>query len=228
MSAAAGMTWPEVRAYLGALAEHASEWAGIPICSDNESMVIHPKYPYAHIFNEKHSEDMEGCTILNIVRSHKLQKEMYVWLEADGSKHHGILPLKSKSEMHLRTMGQYPMWNLDAEIRAMGKLGTMTTPAQRHCYLLTGSFLETSKRSGVIYCFRRLRPTLAYSGTASGGVRLLCALCLHPIGYVTDSWAGAMVPTDEVVAHLTLMRGNEHGFWKQANQIPGDREEAGL
>jgi len=37
-----------------------------------------------------------------------------------------------------------------------------------------------------------------------------------------------MVPTDDVIAHLMLMRADEHGFWKRANQHPLDRLEAGL
>src|SRR3546814_10910453 len=40
-------------------------------------------------------------------------------------------------------------------------------------------------------------------------MRWLCALCLHPIGYYENSWAGAMCPTDDVIAHLMLMRRSE-------------------
>jgi hypothetical protein len=56
----------------------------------------------------------------------------------------------------------------------------------------------------------------------------LCALCLHPIGYYADTWAGVMCPTDEVIAHLVLMRGSEEKFWANANQHPLDRPAAGL
>ena len=92
-------------------------------------------------------------------------------------------------------------------------------------YLLTGMFLETSKRSGVHYLFRRLRPTVAISPSST---KILCTLCLHPIGYYAESWAGAMCPTDDVVAHLMLMRADEPMFWRRANQHAPWRPEAGL
>lgn len=40
--------------------------------------------------------------------------------------------------------------------------------------------------------------------------------------------AGAMCPTDDVLAHLLLMRGDERLFWSRANQHPANRPEAGL
>jgi hypothetical protein len=68
-------------------------------------------------------------------------------------------------------------------------------------------FLETSRRSGVSYLFRRLKPTLAIKDG-----RALCALCLHPIGYYEGTWSGAMCPTDDIIAHLMLARGDEAMF----------------
>ena len=56
----------------------------------------------------------------------------------------------------------------------------------------------------------------------------LCALCLHPIGYYGDTWAGVMCPTDEVIAHLLMMRGSEEKFWANANQHPLERPAAGV
>lgn len=40
--------------------------------------------------------------------------------------------------------------------------------------------------------------------------------------------AGAMCPTDDVIAHLSLMRGDEKMFWRRCNQHPAYRPEAGL
>ena len=57
---------------------------------------------------------------------------------------------------------------------------------------------------------------------------ILCAMCLHPIGYYAGSWAGAMCPTDDVLAHLMLMRGDEKMFWRRANQHAAYLPEAGL
>jgi hypothetical protein len=93
---------------------------------------------------------------------------------------------------------------------------------------LTGMFLETSKRSAVTYLFRRLRPTVAIGRNKDGGGNIMAALCLHPIAYYAGSWAGAMCPTDDVLAHYCLMRGDEKMFWRRANQHAAFRPEAGL
>jgi hypothetical protein len=62
----------------------------------------------------------------------------------------------------------------------------------------------------------------------SNGRGWLCALCLHPIGYYGDTWAGVMCPTDEVIAHLLMMRGSEEKYWANANQHPIDHPAAGV
>lgn len=64
--------------------------------------------------------------------------------------------------------------------------------------------------------------------TRTSEARILCALCLHPIAYYSKSWAGAMTPTDDVCAHLMMMRSDEHLFWRRANQHAPWRPEAGL
>jgi hypothetical protein len=125
------------------------------------------------------------------------------------------------------TLGCADAWSLETESRAMETLRSLVGHRAFRQYLLTGSFLETSNRSGVTYMFRRLRPTLAISGS-TGELRILCALCLHPVAYYAESWAGAQCPTDDVIAHLMLMRGDEHMFWKRANQHHAIRPEAGL
>jgi hypothetical protein len=94
--------------------------------------------------------------------------------------------------------------------------------------MLTGMFVERSRRSGISYVFRKLRPTLALKAGKDDRMGLLAALCMHPIGYYDGSWAGAMCPTDDVIAHLMLMRGDEHMFWRRANQHPAWSQEAGI
>jgi hypothetical protein len=37
-----------------------------------------------------------------------------------------------------------------------------------------------------------------------------------------------MVPTDDVIAHLMLMRGDEHMFWRRCNQHQPWTKEAGV
>lgn len=123
-----------------------------------------------------------------------------------------------------------PAWSAAAEVRALGKLRSHLNKHQFDCYLLTGSFLETSPKSGVTYLFRKLRPTVAMAPDPrpSGDMKILAALCLHPIGYYQGTWAGVMVPTDCVLAHLLLMRGDEHYYWRKANQHCAWEPEAGL
>lgn len=51
---------------------------------------------------------------------------------------------------------------------------------------------------------------------------------MHPIAYYADSWAGAMCPTDDVIAHLMMMRGDEAMLWKRCNHHPAWHPGAGL
>lgn len=118
-------------------------------------------------------------------------------------------------------------WSADAEIEAQRKLKAEISEKAWQCYVLTGSFLETSRRSGVTYLFRRLRPTIAI-GNGGDAPTPLAALCLHPIGYYVGTYIGAMVPTDDVLTHLTLMRGDEPYYWRKANQHPIWDTMAGL
>ena len=116
---------------------------------------------------------------------------------------------------------------------AMETLRSHVTDWAFECYFMTGMFLESSKRSGVIYLFRRLRPTVALTARPGFkdrdvGMRILCTLCLHAVGYFADSWAGALAPTDDVLAHLLLMRGSEEKFWANANQHAPWSPESGL
>ena len=109
----------------------------------------------------------------------------------------------------------------------------MVSHRQFKHYMMTGMFVERSKRSGVTYLFRRLKPTVALAARpglpeTGANMKILCCLCMHPIAYYAESWAGAMVPTDDVIAHLMLMRADERLFWARSNQHPPYRPEAGL
>lgn len=132
----------------------------------------------------------------------------------------------------LSTIGASQAWSYEAELEARRKLATMIKPHLMQMYEMTGSFLETSARSGVSYILRRARPTVAmvpiFRDRDDLPMKVLAVLCLHPLGYYKGTWAGCMVPTDDVIAHLTYIRGDEPGFWRRANQHPIDSAEAGL
>jgi hypothetical protein len=153
-----------------------------------------------------------------------------IWEEADGRIDWGKIPSPHSATQQMLTLGASAAWGIEQEANALKLLGTLVRHHQLRQYLLVGAFLETSKRSGLTYMFRKLRPTLACDARNqdASAVRIVAALCMHPIGYYRGSWAGAMCPTDDVIAHLQLMRGDEHMFWKKSNQIHPSRPEAGL
>jgi hypothetical protein len=156
-----------------------------------------------------------------------------VLMERGGRVSWGRLPAMHSISHALQTLGCADAWGLEQEQRALALLGGMIRHRAMRQYVLTGMFLETSPRSGVTYLFRRLRPTVALAAHPGlperpGGMRMLAALCMHPIAYYAGSWAGAMCPTDDVIAHLALMRGDERRFWSRCNQHPAYRPEAGL
>jgi hypothetical protein len=155
--------------------------------------------------------------------------EVVIFEEADGSITKSYIPGVHNLEKQLRTLGCADAWGIEQESSAVQTLGTLVSHRQFKQYMLTGSFMERSRRTGLHYLFRRLRPTAVIDVDADADKsRVRCTLCLHPIGYYANSWAGSMCPTDDVIAHLMMMRGDEPMFWRKANQHPPHRPEAGL
>lgn len=215
------------REMLARIAEHTAEWAGMPMPLEGERLVVEPSYPWASIFADKSEDDgNDGWTLRNKWYSRKRRCDIFL-MEKDGRVDWGSLPAFHHISYALRTLGCSCVWGMEQETAAMDLLASMLRKHQMQQYLMTGMFLESSKKSGVMYLFRRLKPTVAFSMRGEE-VRILAGLCMHPIAYYADSWAGAMCPTDDVIAHLSLMRGDEHMFWKRCNQHPPHRPEAGL
>lgn len=204
-------------------------WAGIPMPMQGQPLVVEPRYPKAKELSEIGREEAangDDITIRSRFWSHRLHSEVVVF-EKDGRIRHGVLPGVHAMPYAMATLGASDAWGIEQEHNALQLLGELVSHRQMKQYLLTGMFPERSTRSGLLYLFRKLRPTVAIS-TAEENGRILAALCLHPIAYYSCSWAGAMCPTDDVIAHLMLMRGDEHMFWRRANQHPPYRPEAGL
>jgi hypothetical protein len=236
-------SWEDVHAGLARAANHAGEWAGYPMPVKGMRMVIHPSYPFAKGLGEtfmptpdvhlcRNKDIDEQTQIRNEWRSYRDGKTITVWRDSKGF-FFSYGRRQNSGPMLLETLGAARAWDFAAEMRSQETLKRHVTEWAFQCYLMTGTFLETSKRSEVSYMFRRLRPTLAITGRPDskgrdGGLRILAALCAHPIGYYDGSWAGALVPTDDVIAHLLLMRADEHLYWKQCNQHPAWAPEAGL
>lgn len=214
------------------IAQERRHWAGIPMPLSGTPMVIEPRYPNAEGLMEigkdpADAADMAGVVQRNVFWSKRLRCEVYIWNEPDGRLLWGLVPGANHLAQDLQTLSAIEAWGIEQEHKATMLLGTLVPHRTLKQYLLTGMFVERSKRSGVLYLFRRLKPTVAIR-TNGEHPHILCALCLHPIGYYSNSWAGAMVPTDDVVAHLMLMRGDEPMFWRRANQIAPHRPEAGI
>jgi len=241
MSMSSGeITWDQVRTGLARIADKDSEWAGIPLPVHGIPLVIEPRHP-AHVLNgfcfddesitRPPTDDESPPRLVNQWFSYRHHATVHVCDDGPGTRRfHVMLPEWGGSRLQywIRTIGASSSWDADAEWRALESLQSLLTPSQFKSYLLTGSFLETSKRSRVQYLFRKLRPTVAMRGDKKGGMRILAVLCLHPIGYFSETWGGAMVPTDDVIGHLLLMRADEHFFWKKSNIHPTWAAQAGI
>lgn len=199
---------------------------------DGAQLVVEKTYPFVEVFNAKSEPTEEpGITVRNVWWSPRLRAEIYIYEENGKIKSLIMRKAPHNFTIDITTFGCMDVWGLEQEQKALQLLGTLVRHRQLKQYILTGGFLETSKRSGLTYFFRRLRPTVvvdARDQNSKKSAMILCTLCMHPIAHYKETWAGAMCPTDDVVAHLMLMRGDEHMFWRRANQHPPDRPEAGL
>ena len=235
------------------IAMERGHWAGIPLLMRDCPLTIEPTYPRAAELmaasqgtavapkdDEDEARAADGLPAGYTVRSRFWSTRDRCWAvtatRPDGKVecYLDIQP-QTNADMLLQTLFASDAWGINQERRAIDTLGTLLPHRHFKQYLMTGMFLETSKRSGVRYLFRRLRPTLAISTAGeqmkilrAPGTKVLAALCLHPIGYYDGSWAGAMCPTDDVIAHLMLMRGDEAMFWRRANQHPAWSRLAGI
>jgi hypothetical protein len=210
---------------------------------------VEPSFGFAKAFHEqinkitdepqteaekKRALEREGYKVRNIFYSHKIRCDVAVCEKPDGKITKLVWPGFHSMSQLMATLHASDVWGVDQEQAALQTLGGMLKHRQFKQYLLTGMFLERSPRSHITYVFRRLRPTIAIASIppdradSHDEATILCCLCMHPIAYYSGSWAGAMCPTDDVIAHLALMRGDEHMFWRRSNQHPPTRAAAGL
>ena len=231
------MKWEEYRAKMNRLAKVSGEYAGIPMVPEGVQLTVHPSYKFAAIFNNDHGEGLHVCTEedVNEQQDWEIRNEYYsliykstVTIIRHGKKYKRVFGRRTTHTGELlSTMGASRMWDLATEQRAQETLRQHVTDTQWNYYQLTGMFLETSRRSQVVYLFRRLFPTVALTMRGEEP-RTLCTLCGHPIGFVRGSWAGAMCPTDDVIAALLLMRSDEKFLWRTYNQHPAWSPLSGL
>jgi hypothetical protein len=232
-----------------------NQWAGIPIPLPEIPLVIEPRYPYASAFESSSELDEiindvpDGFVLRNSFYSQHARRTVLVWaISKDAPPSEGLefqhTPDKDAhfdgrivwalhGEVHqfksdVGAMYASSAWGIEQELQAQETLREYVSQHAFDQYRMTGMFVEQSLRSGIYYFFRRLRPTVAVSNTDGGEMTILATLCAHPIAYYAGTWAGAMCPTDDVIAHLMMMRGDEAFFWRRCNQHPAYRQESGL
>ncbi|HYE70630.1 MAG TPA: hypothetical protein VD932_03810 [Aquabacterium sp.] len=220
-----------LRNALSTIGEQRQHLAGIPMPLQDLPLTVHPRYPMADALmsmskQSAADDDEQDFKIRNQFWSTWMRTTVVVVEHKGKIKCVPAHPANHVDQL-INTIGASDAWGIQQEQRALQLLGTLVKHHTFKHYLLTGCFLETSDRSGVTYLFRKLRPTLALSGR-TGRIRILAALCSHPIAYYQNSWGGAMCPTDDVVAHLMMMRGDEHMFWKRSNQHEPSTPQAGI
>lgn len=200
---------------------------------EGERLVIEPRYPGGEMLSkigwkpEPEDDEYKDATIRNRFWSDSRRGEIVLFQIPGKPVDWGIAYGVNHFNYDLQTLMCSNAWGIEQEGAAVRTLATLVTHHQFKQYMLTGMFMESSKRSNVSYMFRRLKPTVAIK-EVKGKMKILACLCMHPIAYYAGTWAGAMCPTDDVIAHLMLMRGDEHMYWKKSNQHPAYRAEAGL
>lgn len=248
------ITWDGVRHAIQQLAMEREHYHGYPLPDDEHPLVVHPRFPLQTLNGAKlgkEDDPLEGFDaatrsrirelyeryaegkVINHWFSRRRQEDVLVWRTSEGKSRvcKTQNSIGRRADLALSTIGVSRCWDRDAEWTAMEKLSELLPIHLWNYYILTGSFIERSPRSQLLYLFRRCRPTLVLSDKPIRGIpsiRPLCALCMHPIGYYEGTFGGGMVPTDDIIAHLLLMRGDEHHYWKCSNQHSVWIPEAGL
>lgn len=232
--------WAAIYGAADDLAISRGEWAGYPKLIPGQPVLVEPTHEWAKrngttvVTIDGPSKERgwpEGVTVVNSWHSEGKNATVYV-LDVDGRRRAWWCrdqgwPTRLLT-MALPALGVANYCDWEAEEKAVQLLRGMVSETQFNQYVLTGSFLESSSMSGVKYLFRKGRPTVALGTSKSGNVGFLAALCLHPLGYYKGTWMGAMVPTDDVIAHLVLMRGDEPMLWRKATHHPAHSAAAGL
>jgi len=230
------------------LYDHEHEWCGFPMPLPNTRLIVEDNHPHA-----KRIADLQAALTDDedyVAEQSVAAEGPFVWLVntwrttwrgvtgrvlivrlPDGTTDWGFEPdLVTRNGYLFRVFDGADAWSVEAERRALDRLRTLIPERKWAQYFMVGGFVEPSTRSGLRYWFRRQRPTVVFrrAREADEELSILCALCLHPVAYYEHTWCGAMVPTDDVIAHLLMMRSDEHKFWGRANQHSAIDPEAGL
>lgn len=256
----------EVYRVLNQIETAKGEWCGLPMPLPGLGLVVEDRYPHHEkirtlqaIIDEDTPTDLRAQAAAarawraqeadwKIVNSWytlrykgNMPGEIYVLRHKDGRVRHSFRSTTvRRNKLLFGPLETVDAWDLQTEVAAMHRLQTLVSRRTFTSYVLTGCFLERSRRSNLMYFFRRLKPTIVLSPhrdrfsffrdepVDDDEVHILTTLCLHPLAYYATTVCGAMVPTDDVIAHLLLMRGDEPLFWKRAVHHAPIEAESGL
>lgn len=208
------------------LAERSGEYCGIPMGLEGAPLTVAPQLRYASVLNRMYQADQE-VRLVNQWYSKLIKARIFIYRRKDGTTFYKHDYMGDPLAKIVETVMVTNAWDTNSEIRALRTLRKIVGKKKFHTYLTCGMFVERG-RSGILYVFRKLRPTLACSEIPENGTKILCGMCLHPIGWYEGTWAGAMCPTDDVIAALLLVRAKEPYFWRKARQWPVDHPFAGV
>lgn len=234
------------------LAIDREHYFGYPLPSETAKLMLSDRFPYPDLATMGGEDEIgrgdihrdawlqeafdqierDGdCTVVNFWVNSKGQ-EVYLYREPGSTKtKHVVVPklfYLRRASMSIRTLCCHAQIDAQAELKAMQKLSELIPKHLFDLYIVDGSFIETSARSGILYNFRKNKPTVAYVSREGEPIRPLICLCWHGIGYYARTWAGAMSPTDDVISHLLMMRGDERRYWGTCNHHLIDSLEGGL
>jgi hypothetical protein len=240
------VSYDNVNAAINQIAEEHGFLTGVPIPyagDDSTDMVMARGVPLAEIFNIN-QEYRQLRTEMESQLTHAMRHDVINSWNVLGDKTVCVmrttegpmaLPqyaagLRLRKIFHGVDVRFHSHMRAEAELKAMESLKTRVSEGQYTSYVLGGIFPEQSKRSGVIYFFRKGLPTLAVSfhGQNKDTGKVLAALCLHPMGYYAGTHVGLMTPTDEVIAHLLMMRSDERRYWAKSGQWSAIDSRSGI
>ena len=225
-------TYQELAEKIRQVAKEKGEWAGLPVPFSDYPMTIEPRFPFQGLKEIGRKEVVsDGWKTVNAWHDHRIGATVAIQKNTEGRARlaYGVSGHGHKVAMLIGTLAVHDGWLPAAETKARTKLFAMVGHRKFNCYQMTGMLMERSKRSGVVYIFRQLRPTVALRPTMDGSdMRCLCTLCLHPIGLYNGAWAGVMTPTDDVIAHIAMMRGDEPKYWAHAVQHQPNDPHSGI
>lgn len=233
------LSWVEMRRRVGVLAKSRGEYAGLPTPVQEARLVVAKKTPHYERLNgfrlgaSNEVEPIDEADLLKPVNSWRTRENVrvIVYHTKDGRAQYGMDGAGAGERVRsmIDCLGISLTMDMAAEERAMETLRGLIKPHMFNAYRMLGYFIESSPRSGLVYLFRRLATTVVFKcHDDPRQSRVLCALCLHPIAFYDQTPMGAMVPTDDVIAHLVMMRADEHMFWRKANQHESDAPGAML